>query len=366
MIVDSLLAGGAERIAVEVACALDRDRFEPHVLVTRHSGPLEATLQDHDVGYTIIGRSRGFALSKLRRARKVARASDLIHAHKLGSNMWGALLARTSRVPLVVVEPTFSGVRTRQRTFGYRYWIAPVSRCIICPSQRVATSLEEEGVRPELLRVIANGVSPDVAIPRAEARLELGLAPQAFVIGIVARLRAEKAHEVLLRALAELCEQGREPTLCVVGDGPREETLRRLAAELGVEKQVVWAGERRDAKRHAAAFDVGVICSDWEGLPVAALEILAAGVPIVATRVGALPLVIDNDAGILVDIGDNHGLAAALARLIDDPELRRKMGGRARARVHDEYSFDGMVTEFERVYDEILGTTPGKLAGASR
>jgi glycosyltransferase involved in cell wall biosynthesis len=354
MLVDSLLAGGAERIAVEVACALDRTKFSPWVVVTRHTGPLQSLLDEAGVGYTILGRKRGFSPSKYLEARRLVRSFDLLHAHKFGSNVWGALMARQTGVPLVVRDPRFSGVRTWRRTYGYRLLIGPTAKRIICPSTKLADSLVAEGVEPELLDVIPNGVRLDAALSRAEARAELGLDPHANVVGIVARLRPEKEHEVLLRAAARLVKENRALTVCVVGDGPTRRPLEQLASDLGLHDVVFWAGERRDAKRIVSAFDVGVICSAWEGLPVASLEILAAGIPLVSTAVGALPEVLSGGAGLLVEPGDDSALAAAIGVVLDDPARAAELGRLGRQRIADEYSFDRMVAEFERVYTEVL------------
>jgi glycosyltransferase involved in cell wall biosynthesis len=358
MVVDCLNAGGAERIAVEVACALDPSRFSPFVVVTRHAGPLAATLDEAGIEYTVLDRRRGFSPRKYWRAHRSLRTADLIHSHKYGSNMWGALLARTTRKPLVAREPTFSGVRERRRTHGYRRWVAPVAGRIICPSTIVAQSLYDEGVPPTMVEVVPNGVRIDAALPRSAARRELGLEADDFVVGIIAQLRIEKAHEVLLRAAARL--QGRELKVCVVGDGSRMPFLRETATELALDQTVVWAGEHRDAGRLAAAFDIGVICSDWEGLPVASLEILAAGVPLVATAVGALPGIVRDDAGVIVDVRDDAALAAGIAALMDDPERLAALGEQGRRRMRDDYSFERMVREFERIYLEVLGVAvPG-------
>lgn len=353
MLLDCLLAGGAERIAVEVACALDRDRFEPSVIVTRYGGPLAEHLERASVPYTVLDRRHGFAPRKYLRAHRLVRDVDLIHAHKLGSNLWGTLLARTTGVPLVVREPTFSGTRTPLRTAGYRWWVAHTARRVICPSPIVAASLIDDGFRPEQIELIPNGVRLDAALPRAEARAELGLPPDGFVVGIVARLREEKAHEVLLRAAARLRDAGRELTVCIVGDGPERPALEGIAHDLGLDETVVWTGERADAKRLPRAFDVGVICSDWEGLPVAALEILAAGTPLVATAVGALPDVVDG-AGAIVPVRDDEALALAIGALMDDPVAAARAGERGRAVIRDRFSFESMVRGFERVYDEVL------------
>ena len=353
--VDSLLAGGAERIAVEVATRIDRERFDPLVIATRHTGPLEEPLQSAGVPYLLLGRRRGFSPRKLLRAHQAIRGADLLHAHKFGSNVWGALLARTTRVPLVVREPTFSGVRTVQRSLGYRFWIKPVARRIICPTPVVAKSLERDGIQLERICVIPNGVPLDAALPRELARAELGLDPDDVVVGIVARLRPEKAHEVLFRAISRLSPEIANLRLAVVGDGPCRDALERAAHSLGIDDHVLWAGERRDARRVVSAFDVGVICSEWEGLPNAALETMAAGVPLVSTRVGNMSDLLSGDAGMLVGINDDAALAAAIQRLLTNADWAREVARRGRSRIEQEHTMARMVTAFQDVYDEVLG-----------
>jgi len=359
MLLDTLQTGGAERIAVELASALDRQRYSPIVLISRYGGPLEEVLDRAGVDYSILGRRHGFLPRKYRRAHQLLRGVVLIHSNMLGSNLWGALLSRTTGVPLVAREPTFSGVRSRLRTYGYRWWIAPVARRIICPSTIVAQSLYDEGVPRELVEVIPNGVRLDAALPRHEARAELGLDPQAFVVGIVAGLRKEKAHEVLFRAVARLHAEGREVKVCVVGDGTRRAALAETAAALGLDGAITWAGQRSEAKRLPAAFDVGVICSDFEGLPVAALETLAAGVPMVSTAVGIMPTILSDEAGFTVPVRDEAALAGTIRRFIDESELAARMGARAREVVREQYAFDTMVQAFERAYDQVLGRDGG-------
>lgn len=357
MLVDSLLAGGAERIAVEVATRVDRGRFDPLVIATRHTGPLEEPLQRAGVPYLLLGRRRGFSARKLLRAHRAIRGADLLHSHKFGSNVWGALLARATRVPLVVREPTFSGVRTAQRSVGYRFWIQPVARRIICPTSVVAESLERDGIPRERIRIIPNGVLLDAALPRELARAELGLGADEVVVGIVARLRPEKAHEVLFRAISHLSPEIPNLRLAVVGDGPCRDALERAAHSLGIADHVLWAGERRDARRVVSAFDVGVICSEWEGLPNAALEIMAAGVPLVSTRVGNMSDLLSGDAGMLVGINDDAALAAAIQRLLTHADWAHEVARRGRARIEREHTMERMVAAFQDVYDEVLGRT---------
>lgn len=354
-IVDSLLAGGAERVAVELACALDRDRFSPHVLVTRGDGPLRTLLDDADVPVTLLGRDGRFDLAPWRLAHStLAGQADLIHAHKFGSNAWAALLARTTRVPLVVHEHNFSDRPSRSRVLLDRHWISTAADRMLCVSGSVADVERASGVPDRMIEVVANGVRLDASLPRADARARLGLDGRSFTIGIVGRLRPEKAHDVLLRAVAQLSRSGRDVRLCVVGDGPCSRELHVLAARLGIAGRVRWAGEQANAAVLASAFDVAVVCSRWEGLPLAALEAMAAGVPLVASRVGGLPDLAADGSAVLVQPGDDDELAAAIASLMDDRDAAADLGRAGRRRIAQLYSFETMVRRVEDIYDEVL------------
>jgi glycosyltransferase involved in cell wall biosynthesis len=355
MLLDSLLAGGAERIAVETACALDPDRFEPSILVFRHTGALETTLHEAGVPFTILGRSgRRMPIAVFTLARRLIADADVVLANKFEGSLWASLLTRGTGVPLVTNDQMWTGRRTLRRTLGYRRLIGPAASVITAPSQLVADSIVAEGVDATKVVVVRNGVPVDRAVSRASARDDLGLHPDAFVVGIVARLREQKRHDVLLRAVARLVAAERRFTLCVVGTGEEEARLRALADALGLHDTVVWAGERPDAGRLGAAFDIGVLCSWWEGLPLAGLELMAAGTPLVSTPVGAMPEVLDGELGVFVPVGDDDALARALAGLMDDADRRSELGRRAQARVRERYSFETMVDGFARVFDRVL------------
>lgn len=354
--VDSLLAGGAERVAVEVACALDRARFEPHVLVTRGDGPLRDLLEAADVPFTLLDR-RGTldARAWLRAHKHVRDHADLIHAHKFGSAAWAALLSRMSGTPLVTHEHNFSATPSRLRSFIAQRWIGPRASSVLCVSDTVAAVELANGIPANKVRLVPNGVQLDAALPRDAARSELDLTDEAFIIGIVGRLRTEKAHEVLLHAVHQLATAARDVELCVVGDGPREAELHVLASELGIAHRITWAGERKDAARLASAFDVAVICSHWEGLPLAALEAMAAGVPLVASAVGGLPTLLAEGRGALAPAGEASAFADAIGQWYDDRAAAQHIGSLGKQRIADQYSFAAMLRAIEQSYYDALG-----------
>lgn len=355
--VDTLAAGGAERVAVELACALDRERFEPQVLVTREDGPLRRLLDDADVPTTVLGRRSRYDLAPWREARRhLAARTDLLHCHKYGSNAWGAIIGSGLGVPLVAHEHNFSERAGRMRRIVDRQLIARRADRILCVSDSVAEVELASGVPPELIEVVANGVRTDAALPREAARSQLGLEGESFTVGIVGRLRPEKGHERALEAVAQLAARGRDVRMVVVGDGPCAAELKLLAGRLGIAGRVTWAGEHPQAALLPNAFDVALLTSFWEGLPLAALEAMAAGVPVVASSVGGLPQLLRDDAGVLVESQTPAAFADAIELLLDEPQRRASIGQAGHRRIIEQYSFETMVRRVEHLYELLLST----------
>jgi glycosyltransferase involved in cell wall biosynthesis len=354
VLVDTLAAGGAERVAVELACRVDRLAYEPHVVATKKGGPLEERLVAAGLPYTVLGRGRRTAARPALRAFELARGSDLIHSHLFGNNVWGALLSRSAGIPLVAHEHNRVGRHVRSERAFDRLLIGSTADYVLCVSDQVGRPLVEAGVDAAKIEVLPNGVPLDDALSRADARRELELSKTDVVIGCVASLRPEKAHDVLLRAFALVLAGSPAARLCIVGDGAERERLETYASRLGVEDRVLWAGERRDAGRLVSAFDVAVLCSRSEGLPLSALEAMAAGTPLIASRVGSLPTLLDGGAGLLVGSDDAPGLARAIDLLLADRGLARELAQRARTVIAERYELSTIVKRLEGIYDRAL------------
>ena len=354
ILIDSLGLGGAETLAVTNACDVDPSRFSSHLLVTRGGGPLEERLVEAGVPYTILRRRHRLWIPAYRRAHRLAGEADLIHAHKFGSAVWGALLARTTRTPLVVHDHNWSGEASSLRTFCQRNWIAPVAQRVLCASPFGATRMISEGFRGGQVDVVLNGIRLDESQSRAAARRELGLPVDGFVIGIVGRLRKEKGHEILFRAVAQLGRADRAVTVSVIGGGARLGELQELAARLAIGDRIVWAGDRPNAATLFPAFDVAVIASKWEGLPLAALEALVAGVPLIAADVEGLAEALPPESASLFPPGDHDALARSLADVMDRPEVATARAQRALPLARERYGSDQMMRKLEAVYSRVL------------
>jgi glycosyltransferase involved in cell wall biosynthesis len=354
------IAGGAERLAVELASRLDRTRFESIVWATRASeGPLVAQLRARGIPvHSLTRRSRfelwaWLPLFRFLRDERV----DVLHAHKFGSNVWGALLGKLAGVPVVVAhEHTWSYRGQPLRRFLDRHVVARWSSVFIAVSREDRRRMSEiEGIDPSRTRFIPNGMPPLPAPSGLDVRADLGIPDGAPVVGSIGVLRPQKGLDVLIEAAGIVIGEIPAARFVIVGEGPEEAALRRRVEALGLGDHVLLPGFRADVADTLAAFDIAVSSSHFEGSPLAILEYMAAGKPIVATGVGGVPDLIEHGKhGIIVRPGDAQALAAAVLRLLREPETARQLGDRARERQEREFVIDAMVRRFEDLYDGLL------------
>jgi glycosyltransferase involved in cell wall biosynthesis len=362
--------GGAEHLALQIATRLNPERFESIMCVSRW--PITSLKYEDPSAEAALERleQAGVRLLALRRRRKLdlpalARLErflkrervDVLHAHKFGSNVWGTLMARIARVPVVLAhEHTWSYEGQPLRRFLDRELVARGATRFIAVSREDQRRMTDvEGIDPARTLFIPNGIVAPPAPSGVNVRAELGIPADAPVIGLVSVLRAQKAVQVLLRALPPLREEWPSARVLVVGDGPEQTALERLARELGVHEMVSFLGLRTDIPDLLNAFDVAVSCSDFEGSPLAVMEYMDAALPTVATAVGGVPDLIEpGREGLLVPAGDPSALAVAIAELLRDPQRRRAMGARARERRRAEFDIDVLVGRLEDLYVELL------------
>jgi glycosyltransferase involved in cell wall biosynthesis len=184
--------------------------------------------------------------------------------------------------------------------------------------------------------------------------VELGIGAEDPVIGAVSRLRWEKAYEVLIRAAALLRPQFPRLRVLIAGNGSERPKLESLIEELGLEGTVTLLGYRPDVPDVLEALDVAVSSSVYEGSPLSVMEYMDAGKPVVATRVGGVPdLIEDGVNGLLVESQDSSSLAASIAELLRDPDRRAEMGARGRQRRRSEFDIDVTVKRLEGLYEEL-------------
>jgi glycosyltransferase involved in cell wall biosynthesis len=302
----------------------------------------------------------------------------ILHTHTAKAGAIGRLaaaLAGDARPPIIV--HTYHGHVLRGyfdpvRTALFRMIetaLARISTVLIAVSPQVRDDLVQMGVAPrEKFAVVRLGIGLEERIPaeqngdRAETRRQLGVPEGRFVVGWVGRMTGIKRTDDVLLGFRKLREQGVDAVLCMVGDGPDRDQIELRARELGIVKHTLFLGYQEEVAPYFAAFDAMVLPSANEGTPVTAIEALAAGRPVVATRVGGVPDVVrEGEDGFLVEAGDTDALAERLARLAKDDALRQRMGAVGRARVLPRYAVERLLDDMDRLYRELLaahGVTP--------
>lgn len=357
-------AGGAERVAAYLALGLDRSRFAAHVCTTRTSSGELIDRVRAELPLLQLDRSRRGSLGAFAPLVRLLRREriDVLHSHQFGSNVWGVLLGRLARVPVVVAhEHTWSYEGEPLRRFLDRELIGRGADAFVAVSREDRRRMiEVERVPAGKTVFMPNGIPPVAAPSGRSVRAELGIPPRAPVIGSLSVLRTQKRVDVMLRAAAILVRERPSLRLLVPGAGPEEASLRALAAALGLGDVVSFLSVRTDAPDYLEALDVAVNSSDFEGSPLSVLEFMAAGKAVVATRVGGVPDLIEHGVhGLLVPAGDPDALAQAVARLLDAPGLRRGLGERARERQAREFTVAAMVGRFEDLYDRLVRARRG-------
>jgi glycosyltransferase involved in cell wall biosynthesis len=309
------------------------------------------------LGRELSARRDASAIRQLRRLLRTEHP-DVLHTHAAKAGAVGriaALLAGRGR-PRVrvhtfhghVLRGYFGPGRERAFTLAERL-LARTTTCLVAVSPEVRDELAALGVAPaQRFAVIRYGF--DFPTPASPA--EPG---ERLVIGFAGRLTAIKRPLDLVRVLRSLLDRGIDASLLIVGDGEERDEVERLAEELGVAERCRFVGYQRDMAAWYAEFDVFCLPSANEGTPVAAIEALAAGVPVVATRIGGTPAVVDDgETGFLVEVGDVAAMSDRLVELGRDAPRRIQMGRLGAARMRERYGLERMVDEVQGLYERLL------------
>jgi glycosyltransferase involved in cell wall biosynthesis len=364
-LITSLDRGGAENHLLALLTHADRSAFEFEVAVLRGEGELVDVFRQADIAVHLLGaRSRvdPFALQRLTSLLRDGRF-DILHSHLFRADIFAGLAVGQSgdRAPLLV-STRHNDDRFFLNPFVglVHYAVSARQDLIIAISDHIARFTVARGVRyPSRVRRVYHGIEPPVtrSLEREGRRIrqDLGIGPDAFLVGNVGRLAVQKGQRHLIGAMPLLLERVPNAHAVIAGAGDLEEYLRDLALEVGVADRVHVLGPRRDVPELMHAMDVFVMPSIWEGFGLVLLESMAAGRPIVASRVATIPeVVLDGETGLLVPVGDPVALAEALAQLAHDPDAARAMGEAGRHRLRQQFSIDKMVGDTELLYYELL------------
>jgi len=353
--ITSFHPGGTENQMIELIRRLDRRQFDVRVACTHKRGAWLDRVEGVApvTAFPIRGFAHPTALAQAAAFARWCRAGRvaIVHASDLYANIFALPVAALAGVPVRIgnrreLNPDKTRAQIAVQRQAYR-----MSQAVVANSPAAAAQLRSEGVAPSRIRMIPNGVDLDRFQPVRRER------PIVNVI-TVANLRREKAHECLLAAAARLAPRYPQLRYQFVGDGPRAEELGALTRRLNLQDRVEFLGHRDDVAELLAAADAFVLPSRSEAFPNGAIEAMAAGLPVVACRVGGLvDLIEDGRTGLLVPPDDPSAMADALGSLMAAPDLAASLGRAARADVVARYSFDRMVRRFEALYLTELNAT---------
>jgi glycosyltransferase involved in cell wall biosynthesis len=358
----STTIGGAEKTLFTLASRLDAKQFQVCGVVSlKPTGHFAHRLAKQGVKTHSLGiadwpspRDADALAGIIRETRP-----DIVHALMYQAIQLCRFVKRRSKAPFKLVSSPRVNYRTRSAwTLLVDRWLRASDDLLIAESEASREFLTLRlGYAQDRVKTVHNGVElPEVPseAERKRARLHLGLREDELLLLSMGRLDKQKDHGTLIEAVAGL-KGSLKPRCAIVGEGPRRDRLRAQVARLGLGRVVQLPGERADVRAWLCASDIFVLPSLWEGLPNALLEAMALGLPVVASGVdGVLEAVTDGEDGMLVAPGRAGVLSEVLARLMADPELRRRLGHAARARMAENFTLPAMLAGYEAAYRSLL------------
>lgn len=360
-VVDSLERGGLERVVVDLALAQKAAGGSPRMFCLYRTGGFAAELENAGIAVACGYKRDGVdarALWRLRRA--IFAGCDIVHAHNLVPNYHCAVaLLGAWRAPLLVDTCHDMGTRLADPRLRRLYlWSVRHTRRFAMVADQVYLHYVNRRMIPAArAAVIYNGIPVERYVrgpgPRASARERLKLPADALVIGAVGRLVALKNHASLLRVLPSLLSQFPQLWLVLVGGGELDSHLKAIAAASGVGERVVFTGEQQEVATLLPAFDVFAMPSTTEGMSIALLEASAAGLPIVATRVGGNSKIVqEHSSGLLIEPEDDSALRSSLEALLKDGARRRTFGAAAHHWAREHASIEAMRDAYASFYQD--------------
>ncbi|MGP8049464.1 MAG: glycosyltransferase [Desulfobaccales bacterium] len=356
----SLPVGGAEDLVAAIVRGLPPRRFAPEVACLEAPGPVGVELAAagypvHSLGLDLKRDPAWRLAAAVRRLLKEIRP-DILHTHLYHPNLYGRLAALGLGLPGVVAAVHNSYTRVKFHRRLWNHLLGWASDRILVGSAQVWEDVRRyDAVPASRLLLLPYGIDPaelETGLSPAEARSLLSVS--GFVLGAVGRLEEQKGQQHLLAAMALVRRQIPEATLIVVGDGHQRQALERQVQELGLADAVRFLGTRRDLALIYRALDLYVQPSLWEGLPLALLKAMGAGLPVLGTRVsGVVELIEDGVNGRLVAPAEPEALGRVLVECYRRPELRARLGAAARLTIRERYSQEAMLAGLERLYLEL-------------
>jgi glycosyltransferase involved in cell wall biosynthesis len=371
-IIWSLDLGGAERVVINLAKGLDKDRFNPMVCCLNEQGKFADELEKEGIRVIALNKKSKLDFTVINKLARIMKENNInvVNTHLWGANFWGRIAAKLAKVPVIIATEHNEDTWKLPFYFLFDNILSDWTDKIIAVSSSVKEFYVSKGIPTDKIEVVYNGIdikqgqSPSGTVPvlhSAKIREEFGIKEEETVLAVIGRLVPQKGHCYFLSALKELLKDHKIMAL-IVGSGPIEEELKQFSYNLGLNGNVIFTGLRRDIPDLLNnCIDILVMPSLREGLPLIALEAMSSGVPIIASKVGGIPeLVIDGKTGLLVEPENHVALKEAIERLINDKGLRQQLIDNAKRKVEEEFCLDSMLSKTQNLYQELYSLKRNK------
>ncbi len=355
-LIDSLSVGGAERVAVNFANALAENGVDSFLCSTRKEGDLRRLL-GNDVGYLFLNRKGRFDIKSVKRLIEFCKDNniDIIHAHST-SLLLAFIVGWFCKVKLVWHNHYGNSVQLSSLSLTvYRLLLSRVSYSFFVTVGLYDWGVNKLGLNKNKSQYLPN--YPDIRPSGSDIDSQLNDTNRKFIVSL-ANLRPEKNHPLLIEAFGRLSDDFKEWSIVFIGRDFNDDysgTVKRIINENGLAHRVLLLGVRNDIYNLLSKCHIGVVSSNWEGLPVSLLEYGLVGLPVVATAVGEIPEVLKNGKyGLLVESGNCDALAQTLKKMMESHSLREQYGHDFHNHVIANYSKEAVVEQLVNVYNIIL------------
>lgn len=359
--VQSLDFGGLERVVLNIVNALDRRRFHCDVLCLRGLGRNAGQIRHSDTTLfnLDLGRGKNLRIFKELATRITHSEYDIVHSHDTSPLLYTAL-AKVLYRHFAHVYTEHSGIYSCLPRHRVMTGIAmlSVNRGVMVSKDLQAYFQRTFGVLCPELSVIYNGLEiPEPATGGDTVHAEFGLPPEARLVGTAVRFYPQKGLPYLIKAMPAVLAAHPRTYFILVGDGVDRQALEALTVELGVAERVLFPGYRTDVERLIRSFDIYVLPSLWEGLPLALIEALLAERAVVATAVGGnTEMIEDGKSGFLVPAAESEPLAAKIIALLENDELRLNLAKAGATFAASHLSLSAMMSSYEHLYLNVAGS----------
>lgn len=352
-----LAIGGLQQVVVNICKTINRVKFDISVLCLRSLGEFVPEVEKMGIKVFYLPQKTGTDYFSFIKVAKILRREriDVIHTHNTQPFIDGTIGALLSGVKTIIHTDHARDFPDKRRYMFAEYVMSKFAYRVVGVSRHTSANLiNYEKISPVKVITIPNGIygpKYDIEIDRDKKKQELWIKNKGPIIGLGVRLTEQKGITYLFKAMPEVIKVFPDITLVIAGKGPSEGDLKREATELGIDKNVLFAGQRLDIPELLKLFEIYVLPSVWEGLPMVLLEAMASGCPVIATNVGGVSTVIKNgENGSLIEPKNKKELASEIINLLSNNELRKRYSKNGLSLFREKFNADMMTRQYERLY----------------